>query len=303
MRRCLLGVCVWALSAAAEASAQELVGPGAHFGALPFPANEPGADLGLHFDRFTEFGKPSDPNGTVSYNGLHETVGLNLVGLTVTRPFPGARATLYHLAAHGGFSGDEPTRYFQNEFLHQVAGWERVIVGKVQRKAHAGLSAGLDRWFRLPMRAVTGFVGGGGQLSTIHQDAFVHAGMRTPRFGLSAMLRAGVIGGGTGFPGRVLNHEYLMGTVALRLPLDDWADPLPLGGLIPEVEVGVTRSSGLFRSTTGRRRYETVCALRATWTPFTFELWNDVCGGKDQGPSYGARLSLHSPGFRWLEKL
>ena len=76
-----MGMALISLTVAARApAAQTLVSPSAHFGASVFPEFEPVAQFGLHFDRFTEFGKGTNPDGTYTFAHryrLESTVGLN----------------------------------------------------------------------------------------------------------------------------------------------------------------------------------------------------------------------------------
>ena len=53
---CIVCLVLVSVAPAARAEVQTLVSPSAHFGASIFPEFEPMAQVGLHFDRFTEFG-------------------------------------------------------------------------------------------------------------------------------------------------------------------------------------------------------------------------------------------------------
>jgi hypothetical protein len=115
------------------------------------------------------------------------------------------------------------------------------------------------------------------------------------------MVRGGVVGGGEAFPDRVLRRWNGTATVSGTLPLDQWGARLPFGALLPEIELGYSRTTGFFASRSGRALAEKFCTLRLTWSPLSFETWNDLCGHKDKGPTYGVRLFIQTSALAPLE--
>src|SRR5437867_3569342 len=94
--RVLLGIALAGLPLS-PAGGQNVVTPSAHFGAPMYPEMEP-MGLGLHFDRFTEFDGDTLPDGAYRlqpYNGLHQTIGLNLLAFSSTGKFKLWRRLVY----------------------------------------------------------------------------------------------------------------------------------------------------------------------------------------------------------------
>ena len=290
------------LATAAGAEAQTLVSPSAHFGASIFPEFEPMAQFGLHFDRFTEFGKDLNPDGTYTFARryrLGTTVGLNFAAFSGTGRLFGSRTTLYRFTGQLGLSNDQPTEFFQNEIVHRARGLTKVPTGENVRKAfEAGAGLEVNRWLEPGWVRLPVFAGAGFAWSTLLGELFVQGGVRVPRFGPSLMLRAGRTFGGGAFPTRDIAQSYAMLHGSFRAPLDDWltgdAACTWVCSLIPEVELGVSWTSGLFRRASGVVAAEVFCTARLTWGPFNFESWNDSCGGKDEGPTFGVRLYAQS---------
>jgi hypothetical protein len=301
-RSAALLVAAWAGTGAA--SAQTLVTPSSHWGALLYPEFEPMAQFGLHLDRFTEFDKKKDAAGNpilTSYNGLKETIGFNAIAISITGKFVRSPATLYRVTIHGGYSADEPTRFLQNEVIHAPAGLDPVPVAETRSAWDGGVSLDVHHWVAGPLR-VPLFAGAGVAFATINSDAFVQAGFRAAHWGPSAVVRVGGVSGGDALPSEVLSSRYLTAQASFRLPLDDWL--AGLWGLMPELELGTTYTTGLFADTTGVAISEKFVTLKVAWGPLTIETWNDAwASDKDQGPTYGLKVSVRSAAFaasRWL---
>ena len=62
-------------------SAQRLINPSPHFGALSVPEDQVVSHLGVSFDRFTPNGKATDPG---IYNEIDRTIGLNFLNFLST---------------------------------------------------------------------------------------------------------------------------------------------------------------------------------------------------------------------------
>jgi hypothetical protein len=295
-----------ALSSSAQpCEAQTLVSPSAHFGASIFPEFEPMVQFGLHFDRFTEFGKDTASDGSYTLTRryrLHKTIGLDFAALTSTGRLFGARTTLYRLTAQAGFSNDQPTERFQNKIIHRLRHLKEVpTLGNTRSALEAGVALDVNHWFQPTHVPFPLFAGAGASVSTLMSEAFLQAGVRVPRAGASLMLRTGVVEGGGAFPSPVIASSYAMLHGSLRAPLDDWltgdAVCTWICALVPEVELGATWTSGFFRRASGAVVSEVFCTLRLTWGPANFETWNDSCGGKDEGPTFGVRLFVRSQAF------
>ena len=296
--RVLLGIALAGLPLS-PVRGQNVVTPSPHFGAPMYPEMEPMGQLGLHFDRFTEFDGDTLPDGSYRlqpYNGLHQTIGLNLLAFSSTGKFKLWRRLVYRIAFQFGYTGDQPTRFFQNEVIHRVRGLRPVPVHAVRRNfPEGGFSLDVNRWAQPGRLNLPLFVGAGAAFSTINNEMFLQAGFRSPRVGPSAMARIGRIVGGDVFPSAVVARSYRAVNLSFRLPLDQWLASLPVvGGMVPEVEATVTQTTGLFVHPGGRHISEGFCAIRLTWSPVTVETWNDMCFGKDKGPTYGVRFYVRS---------
>lgn len=111
-----------------------------------------------------------------------------------------------------------------------------------------------------------------------------------------------------------LANTYFVGTATLQLPIDQWWDP---PALLPTIEVGMSWHTGLFRGfpdSLAARQFaldkaadplddraiprvaERLCTVALSWGggDVVVETYNDACGDKDIGPSFGARFY-----FRW----
>jgi hypothetical protein len=111
-----------------------------------------------------------------------------------------------------------------------------------------------------------------------------------------------------------LSNTYGLMSAVLHLPTDKWWDP---PALVPAFEFGMTWHTGLYRGfpdTTAARQFydlqaagqlkdarpprvaEKLCTFAFSWSEgdVALESYNDSCGGKDIGPTFGARFY-----FRW----
>jgi hypothetical protein len=280
----VVGVAI--LSSAAPLAAQNFASPSVHFGAMSWPASEPNDVVAINLDRFTEFDARRR-----RYNALRSTVGLDLLALSRTRLLRHWHTTLLRTALAAGGSLNEPTRFLQNNFLHGIRGFDEVPVDSTQKAVHAAASVELIHWVPRRLAGMFPFLELGSTASTVSSDAWAALGARAPRFGFSGQLRAGLPFGGSAFADRYLTDGYVLGTISFRVPFDDWADALS-AGVAPEIELSYTASSGYFRRADGAAFHEEFCSLRLTWGVAAFETWNDLCGHKDRGPTYGARLMI-----------
>lgn len=287
-------------SARAESSA-----PGIHWGALAYPDQEPVLATGLSIFRFTEFNGEGE-----RFNGIRETIGINLVTTSWTRHWSNSlEGWSTNLTFGIGPTRNQPSEFLQNDFIHdRLYGIPQVQVGQKRKATDFTISGSITRWGELPGQRRVLFLGGGGQTGSLYHELFARGGFRrwspvktieylsgthdgwvTDMFRplrFSGMVRAGRISTGAAF------HDLANHSVAAQSSLSyGWYDEKTFRPLL-EVEIGVTIDSGMFKGDRGdslEERFWTV-AIRAH--PFTFETWNDQLNSKDFGPTYGAKVMM-----------
>jgi hypothetical protein len=286
LRRPALALAAAMLALPPVAEAQNFATPSVHWGAMSWPALEPSEILAVNLDRFTEF-----DNSHVRYNAYDSTVGINFLSFSRTRRLGRLRTTMYRASLAAGWAGNEPTLFLQNNFLHGIRRLKEVPVEGEATGVLGGVALDVVHWVPTSVAGAVPFAEAGATASLVSSDLWVAAGWRAPRLGVSGLVRAGLPLGGKVFPDRYLTEQYVLATVSLRLPTDDVFDRIS-AGIIPEIEVAYTWSSGYFRRADGRGFIEGFCSLRLTWGVAAFETWNDLCRNKDRGPTYGARLII-----------
>ena len=260
---------------------------------------------------------------------VQRTFGLNLLYYAYPFKWR-RTATIWRLLLHGGSIGNQPTESLQNRFLHRRKGLDfvpsdSVVKGRVQ----GGLGFDANRWTdvragRSDRTSVVAaaFLGIGGGISTHSHEGFLQVGVRSLRWtiggvavpSISVMHRSSFVtpsrwerveikGEGRAwlYADSTLAETSTLRQASVRVPVDQW-----LGGssLVPELEL-VASTDDFFRrraltpADDAARRVgmqlrsrEKTCALALRWADgdYSVETWNDSCGGKDQGPTYGARL-------------
>lgn len=340
-----------AAAAPRSALAQSNVAPSSHWGASMLPVLEPRKTLGFELLGFTELGKDMKEDGTPvgreecealrrgvrdfpcgtpdPYNQQGETIGFNLLTLSITHPL--ARYSLAGsnlLYTHTGTFGvlnDGLTEWYQNEIIHGAAGlqeirrearactpgWDRLscyVVGYAGQLNYQFYS--IDRKdSRLLFRQSPLFVGTGFQLSTIENELYVQAGLHrfdlttyaSPSLGRVVYLTlSGTVRAGTLFPSVTFSHlasQYLAAQGAIGVHFGRYVFPVSL-------EFGLTGTTGQFierpRSSVDGVEVESEQSapslaeqfwlFRVDIGSFSFETFNDQLGGKDKGPSFGARV-------------
>lgn len=281
------------------------------FGAITFPEVDPMIEFGLTTDRFTDSTKDTDL-GRLRHYALHRTYGLNFLNASVARQFRHT-AAVWRITGALGETGEEPSKYLQNRFLHHFFFLDSVPVDPTHLRngsAIASATGEVNYWFdnvifhdgvvrwNAPI-----FLGLGATSSTLNHEAFGQFGIRSlslriGHFDLpvpSVMFRAAPwVHSSTLYPAHTIARAYHFASYSFRIPLDRWWDSR---GVLPEIEYGATSTSGFFmeadslgRSTTPLP--ERVCTVSLHWAEgdFTAETYNDSCGNKDQGPTYGVRL-------------
>ncbi len=333
-------------------SAQAPSQPSALFGALPFPNPDVLNEFGVVLDRFTDSTKRSDwqdylnvPQACKDYGkGTGKTCRYALdrvIGFSSIYGSFSKRIRSMHGVARVmpllGYTGNEPTQFFQNNFLHNRASYDKVdwSPGKVFKSVQASLGADFNTWIdrraqfdtRKTKFALTlpAFIGIGGTVGTIANDAYIQLGVRDaefsvadcPIFSVSGMVRSAFLvrpgfviaerrgaddqtmGSHSVYPSGTIGRTYSVSAVALKLRFDRIA---PLHGLMPALEIGNSWSSffvlrdpnrlALYERGRQDLANEHFNTIAATWVngDFGIETWNDAAGNKDQGPSYGARM-------------
>jgi hypothetical protein len=293
---------------ATPAASQGLIAPSGHWGALMFPEAEPLNEFGLSFDRFTPYGKVTDKADT-AYNAIDENMGLNFAHFSWSTPLR-RRSGILRVIGQLGYAADQPTEFLQNDFLHHNRNLGFIREVPSRSGVEWGVSAESNFFFdtrptsrRIPLAYTAPvFVGAGGALSSVYHELFVQGGIRAQNArwrnaslpAPSFMVRAGLAAvGSEAFPDSTVSNGYIAWQASVRIPLDRWWEA---GSVLPEIEVGYSKSTGLFQRSvpdgTGVERIaETMCTVAFKWAggDFTAETYNDTCGQKDKGPSFGIR--------------
>lgn len=286
--------------ARAESSA-----PGIHWGALDFPDQEPVLATGFSLFRFTEFNGEGE-----RFNGIRETIGLNLVTTSWTRHWSNSlEGWSTNLTFGIGPTRNQPSEFLQNDFIHdRLYGIPQVPVGPKRNATDFTISGSVTRWADLPGQQRVLFLGGGGQTGSLYHEFFGRGGFRrwspvktveylsgTQDGWLADMFRplrfSGMVRAGRTFTGSAF-HDLANSTYSAQGSISyGWYNEETLQPFL-EIEVGATIDSGIFNGNQGdslEERFWTV-AIRAH--PFTFETWNDQLNSQDFGPTYGAKVMM-----------
>jgi hypothetical protein len=317
----LVGVC-----AASPVTGQGLAVPSAHFGALSFPHPDRIWEAGISLDRYTEHTKRVDSLdcSRMRHYALDKTLGFNFAH--VSRSFHWREAaTLFRAGVQLGHTGDQPTRFFQNNFRHNDDDLEFIGVEEAPERMHVGATLGMDKWFDLRLlegeafglrweHNAAAFLGMAWTESTVNRDVAVLGGVRMTRFAagttelptMSVMFRKAVyVERGAAYPEGTIANTYLITAWSMRAPIDSW---IHSSSLVPAVEIGWTNHSGFFlaKPSVGSlepygRIPEKFITLSLQWVggDFAIETYNDTRGHKDLGPSYGARTYFRWRHWRW----
>ena len=288
----LLVLLVASLYMARPVEAQAPSQPSTVFGALPFPEFDALNEFGVVVDRFTNDTKPSDllrnemPDAckefgrgvgrTCNYR-LDRVIGFNSVYGAFSRRLRRYPA-IVRMVPLVGYTGNQPSEFFQNDFLHNRNGLDDVRWADSLVYSSAVMSLGTDvtAWCCRNNRKTSNrshalsvfdraFVGAGGTIGTIVNESYVHAGVRRAEWSwkdkaivqVSAMMRVTVATrpgfvlmerAGPGDPDRSRRGVYPAGSIgrshnivagSIGIPLDQW---IPMRGIMPAIEFGVSRS-------------------------------------------------------------
>ena len=319
-----------------------------HFGASMFPTPDAVWEVGMSFDRFTQHAQDADytdstrrfprPGRNVPEYLLARTDGYNMAH--VSRSVPIRRwSSLVRLTLHGGWIGEQPTKFLQNDFRHRDLNIgfipvESTAESEIGTHLEGGVSAAIHHWIdsRLGQAGSAGFAtplfaGAGIAASTIYHEGFIEFGIRRRRiirgttelFALSAMARKGLFvresawrGNSRPYKSDVLANTYDIVQASVALPVGSW---FQRATFVPTIELGYSRTSGLFmgyetpaaadsgrlHGKLPRRIPEKFMTIGFQWAEgdVAFETYNDSPNNKDKGPSYGARLYVRWRNLFW----
>jgi len=299
----------------ADFALAESPSPTVHWGGLAYPDAYSKLELGYTGNRFTEF------NGEGQrYNNIRETMGINFGTMSWTEHWKRFEGWSTNLTIGAGPTGEQPTRYLQNEFLHDaILGIPKVQTRRTRDEFDFMVDGSITRWLPLLDQPKKIFVGVGGSTGSLYHEVFARAGIRGAEVGSSALsllgwgeannLAADFVRGfrwsamgriAQAYAGPAFQHiapqNYIIQT-SLSWGIYD-ERPLPKF----EIETGVTLDSGLFVDFQGKtleERFVSLVTIRIR--NFAFETWNDMVNRKDYGPTYGLRLTFDV--YPWIAPL
>ncbi|MDT7043094.1 hypothetical protein [Candidatus Nitronereus thalassa] len=281
----------------------ETPSPGVHWGAMGFPDQQAQVATGINFFRFTEF------NGEGQrFNDTRETIGLNFGSISWTQNWTQEEVCTAcwqtNLTVSGGPTSDEPTKFLQNEFVHDfLFDIAKVPVGGVRTEFDFMVDGSLTKWVKDNLV----FAGLGFSTGTLYHEVWGRAGVKhwamlkpiaeewSPQGGTLHSIANMVRVSGLGRYGRVFNGAAFeaiapqsfiaQGKVSLG-----WFDNhnIPICVLFG----GITIDSGIFVDIEGDALEERYYSLGFQIHRFTFETWNDQINKKDFGPTYGTRVTF-----------
>ncbi|ALA58298.1 hypothetical protein [Nitrospira moscoviensis] len=293
-------------------AAAEPPAPSVHWGALAYPDQVNTLSIGYTGNRFTQFNGERD-----QFNRISETMGFNFGSVSWTQHWRCLDGLSTNLTIGAGPTGEQPTRYLQNEFVHDaVYGIPKVPVGRTRDEFDVMASASATYWLPVPSVPRVFFLGGGFSHGSLYTEGFARAGFRrlpigcalagrpsceaseagdwwlgqlVKGFRLSAMGRFGGIRSAAAFPEGTVSSQSYLGQASLS-----WGVYDPEGGEpFFEVEGGVTIDSGLFTSARGSTLEQRFWSLGFRVRNFSFETWNDQLNRQDFGPTYGLRVTYN----------
>ena len=289
--------------------------PTVHWGGLAYPDAYSKLELGYTGNRFTEF------NGEGQrYNNIRETMGINFGTVSWTEHWKQFEGWSTNLTIGAGPGGEQPTRYLQNEFVHDaIFGIPKVPTLLIRDEFDFMVDGSITRWLPLRNQPKKIFIGVGGSTGSLYHEVFARGGIRGAEVGSSVVsllgwdqannLAADFVRGfrwsamgrmAEAFAGpafrQVAPQNYILQT---SLSWGIYHEcPLPKF----EIETGISLDSGLFVDFQGKtleERFVSLATIRVR--NFAFETWNDMVNRKDYGPSYGLRLTLDV--YPWLAPL
>lgn len=283
----------------------ETVAPSEHWGAIAYPDRTPTLIAGLTVNRFTEF------NGSGGrFNSIRQTAGFNFATVSWTERIKGLDGWNGNLTLGAGPTGDEPSIFLQNGFVHRLLGNNAVPVGEKRVGGDFMLGGSVTRWASLVGSQENAFAGMGVAVGSLYQEVYGRVGLRQisiaevlaaihpgivptalERFSrfvrFSGMGRYSRLYGGSAYSDAVIANQSYLGQVSVSIGDYESAEPPRW-----ELEFAATIDSGLFVTPSGHgieRRFGSI----ALHFPYgVLETWNDVLGQTDSGPTYGFRFML-----------
>ncbi len=277
----------------------EIPTPSIHWGALGYPDQQPQLSTGFTFNRFTEF------NGKGQrFNTIKETIGLNFGFVSWTHRLAVGKGWLSNLTLGGGPTSDQPTKFFQNEFVHDfLFNIPKVPVGNVRTEFDFMVDGSLTKWWANKVV----FAGLGFSSGSLYHETWGRAGIRQlpilrpmaqtwshpegmvtrllEMVRISAMARYGRVFSGAAFRALAPQSYFAQGSVSVG---KFSSDNVPTW----EIFAGVTIDSGIYVDHLGDALEERYYSLGFRVWRVTFETWNDQINRKDFGPTYGTRLTV-----------
>ena len=290
MRRTIL--LLLALAASTGNAAGQSSAPDPHWGANVFPRPSSELRIGGYFNRFTQFSK----SGT-QFNEIDETAGFNILSVSYSDRIPALPDYSFAVNAGVGWSSDEPTRWFQNDVVHEILGQAEVPVGATRDEAEFVGGFGITRWYESRDLGDRAFWGAGFVTGTLYHEPYVHVGVShlfddwNVRVGLLNRTSA-PLGGNAYEDVASFNNltQLYLGYVPGGIGSSNWLQNF-LGN--PEYGVTLTYDTGLFEDANNDAIDVWFASLSARWaTGLQFETWNDFANGTDFGPTYGFLISV-----------
>ncbi|HSF67836.1 MAG TPA: hypothetical protein VLA67_10460 [Nitrospiraceae bacterium] len=289
--------------------------PTVHWGGLGYPDAHSKLELGYTGNRFTEFNSTGQ-----RYNNINESMGINFGTVSWTQHWERFKGWSTNLTFGGGPTSDQPTRFFQNELLHdRILGHSAVPTDRTRHAFDFMVDGSITRWFSLVDQPTKLFVGVGGSTGSLYHEVFARTGIRGAEIGSSALSLLGwgdannfaadfVRGFRWSAMGRIA--QSYAGSAFLHVAGDNYIlqtslswgiyDERPLPKF--EIETGISFNSGFFVSPQGKPREELLASIVTIRVRnVAFETWNDAINEKDFGPTYGVRLTLDV--YPWIAPL
>ncbi len=285
----------------------ENVAPSVHWGALDFPERERTMTAGLTINRFTEFDVHRN-----RFNAIMQSAGFNFATFSVTDRIPSFPAWSGNVTWGAGPTSEAPSRNLQS-FVHHLSNQGMVPTDQVRDSTDFMIGGSVTRWSQLFSSRDTGFISIGVAGGSLYQEVYGRLGIRECSVAdlaawafsgrtsgilksISRYVRFSAMGrysrpyGGSAYSSDVLANQSYLGQASVSL-----ADFGESDGEAPHwvLEVAVTYDSGLFAAPNTHRilrRFGSV-SLRAPYG--TLELFDDLVGGTDSGPTFGFGVMLN----------
>ncbi len=278
----------------------EAPAPSVHWGAIDYPDQERTLTAGLTLNRFTEFDTRQQ-----RYNNIRQTMGFNFATVSWTERWSRLQGWGTNLTLGIGPTGEQPTRWLQNEVVHTLRGLDRVPVRDSRSETDFMVGGSLTRWFTVLGPHETLFAGVGFGTGSLYHEVYARLGLR--RLSLAdavqslsgadpALLRT--VSDFVRFSALARYSRPYTGAafreVAPQTYLGQWS--LSFGDYrkahVPsyEFEIALSIDSGLFVDFKGDSLEERYWSLAFRFPYVMLETWNERINTKDMGPTYGITM-------------